>query len=88
MKTTSQSFDQGIVAEKLESRDTDGSFLGHEPPTREEKQQAVLSWRRAAEYERFRVAHGLCCGHTCTAEHNAELYERIASEIEKEVLEG
>ena len=65
--------------------ETDGSFLGHEPPTREEKQQAVLFWRRAAEYERFMVAHDLCCGHTGTAEHNADLYERTAREIEEEI---
>ena len=65
--------------------ETDGSFLGHEPPTREEKQQAVLFWRRAAEHERFRIANGLCYGHTAIAEHNANLYDRVANEIEGEI---
>ena len=72
-----------VTADNLDAMP--GSFLGHEPPTREEKQQAVLLWRRAAEHERFKVAHGLCYGHTDTAEHNADLYERIASEIEEEI---
>ena len=64
---------------------TNDGFLGHEPPTREQKQKAVRDWRRAAEHERFRIANSLCYGNTRTAEYNAALYERVASEIEAEL---
>lgn len=64
---------------------TNDGFLGHEPPTRAQKQKAVQYWRNAAEHERTRFANGLCYGNIRTAEHNAALYERVANEIEAEL---
>lgn len=59
----------------------------HESPTREEKEQAVKYWRKAAAHERFRIEHGLCYGDTSTAKLNAALYDRTADEIEAEIRE-
>lgn len=65
--------------------DHDG-FIGHEPPTRAQKEQAVKDWRRAAAHERFLIENGLCYGDTATAARNAALYEQVADEIETELV--
>ena len=62
-------------------------FIRTEPPSLETKRAAVIDWRKAAAHERFRVEHNLCYGHSDTAIHNAEMYERIAGEIEQDVTE-
>ncbi len=60
-------------------------FIRTEAPSLEEKREAVLDWRKAAAHERFRVEHDLCYGNSKTAISNANLYERIANEIEEDV---
>ena len=60
-------------------------LMPHPPSTIEQMQEAVVGWREAAANERFRAEHNLCAGSTQTARHNAELYERIAHEIEKKI---
>ena len=60
-------------------------LIPHPPATVEQMRQAVADWQAAAAHERFRVAHGLCCGSTITAQHNAVLYEATASGIQREL---
>ncbi|SAI59098.1 Uncharacterised protein [Bordetella ansorpii] len=60
-------------------------LIPHPPASIEQMQQAVIGWRTAAAHERFRIEHGLCCGSTTTASHNAALYEETANGIEREI---
>lgn len=65
--------------------DDNNGFIGHAPPTRAQKEQAVKDWRRAAEHEKFRIENDLCYGDTATAARNAARYEQVADEIEAEL---
>jgi hypothetical protein len=60
-------------------------LIPHPPATVEQMQAAVIGWREAAAHERFCAENNLCSGWTGTALHNAELYELVAREIEREI---
>lgn len=60
-------------------------LIPHPPATVEQMRQAVADWQAAAAHERFCITHGLCCGSTITAQHNATLYEATASGIQREI---